>query len=154
MNFSKIPGICKLLIVLHVLLGIGAVGGGAALIINPTGKMIGMPNSMLASSPFSSFLIPAIILFLVLGIGPLTVAHGLARKSDWSITNRLNIFKGLHWSWAYSLYTGFALIIWIALEVYFIQAVAGIHLFYIFYGLAIQAITVLPSVQKYYSGDM
>jgi len=148
---GKIPAVGIFLIVLQVLLGIGAVGGGAALVIDPSGELIGMPNRILAHSPFSSFFIPAIILFIILGIGPLTAAHGLARRSDWSIMNRLNLFPDQHWAWAYSLYTGFALIIWIALEVYFIQAVTGVHLFYLFYGLMIQAVTMLPAVQKYYS---
>lgn len=49
-------------------LGLGAIFGGGVLIISPSGKMFGMPLSMLDNSPFNNFLIPGIILFSLLGL--------------------------------------------------------------------------------------
>jgi len=34
----------------------GAIGGGAALIISPSGALMGMPLSVLENTPFNSFL--------------------------------------------------------------------------------------------------
>jgi hypothetical protein len=58
-------------IFLLAFLGISALGGGRALIISPSGKLLGgLPLSILKNSPFEDFLNPGIILFLVLGIIP------------------------------------------------------------------------------------
>ena len=52
---------------------------------------------------------------------PLLIALGLYRKSDWLLAEKLNIFHEKHWSWTFSLYIGFALIIWITVQVFIIQ---------------------------------
>ncbi len=50
-------------------LGLGAIGGGGALIISPSGELLGgLPLSILDRSPFHDFLVPGIILFVVLGL--------------------------------------------------------------------------------------
>jgi hypothetical protein len=45
-----------------VFLGITSLVGAVPLIVDPTGRMLSMPLSLLEHSPFSSFLIPGIIL--------------------------------------------------------------------------------------------
>ena len=64
-------------IVLETLLSIGALGGGLVLMIAPRGEIMPLPLSALAGSPFDTYLVPGLILFGVLGFGPL-VAAGLA----------------------------------------------------------------------------
>lgn len=142
---------CKLLIFLQVVLGIGAIFGGLGLVIDPSGELIKMPISLLEYSPFSNFLIPGIILLVMLGILPLVVSYGLIRKPHWELVTKLNLFPEKHWAWTYSLYIGFILIIWITVQVYLIKQIAMVHVVYIFLGLIIQATTLLPSVQNYYS---
>lgn len=149
-DIAEKPIACKLLIFLHLLLGIGAVCGGLALALDPSGGLIKMPITLLDPSPFNNFLIPGIILLVMLGIIPLIISYALITKRHWKAADTLNVFPGMHWSWAFSLYIGFALIIWITLQVYFIKQIAFIHVFYVFLGLLIQATTLLPSVQKYY----
>lgn len=144
----------KLLIFLHILLGVGAVFGGLVLIIDPSGSLIHMPISIIEQSPFPNFLIPGIILFGVLGVLPLLVAYGLITKKSWKTAERFNLYRDKHWSWTFSLYIGFAVIIWITVEAYIIGSVVFIHLFYIAVGLKIQAVTLLPSVQNYYSVNL
>ena len=61
-------------IVLEVLLALGAIGGGIALILGPRGEIIPLPVSALSGSPFDSYLIPGVILLTVLGLGPLVAA--------------------------------------------------------------------------------
>jgi hypothetical protein len=60
----------KALYILIVLLVLGAIGGGGLLILSPSGELIGMPLSLLDHSPFTSFLIPGIVLFTFLGLSP------------------------------------------------------------------------------------
>ena len=66
------PKFCRnILIGLLAFLGVGAIFGGGALIISPSGELPGMPLSMIKDSPFPNFLIPSsksfqreVILFL------------------------------------------------------------------------------------------
>lgn len=107
---------------------------------------------------FSDFLFPGMILLLVLGIGPLGIMVSLLRRQAWSLGERLNLFRPMHWSWTFSLYTAFALIIWIMVQLYIIKETAVIHLVYMMLGLAIQIVTLLPSARNFYeledgSGD-
>lgn len=64
----------KILIVLEVLVGLSEVAGGVGLI---TGT-ITFPDTVLQSTPFSSFLIPALVLGLILGGTTLVAAVLLA----------------------------------------------------------------------------
>ena len=61
-------------IALEILLGIGALAGGAALMAGPRGEIIALPVSALAGSPFVDYFVPGAILFTILGIGPLAAA--------------------------------------------------------------------------------
>lgn len=149
-SLNKKPSACIILIILHIFLGIGAVGGGLVLILDPSGGIIKMPLSILEHSPFPNFLIPGIILFCFLGIAPLILASGLFKKWAWPLADTLNLFKPLHWALAFSLYIGFALIIWITVEAYILNAFTLLHVIYIALGLAIQFFTMLPSVQNFY----
>lgn len=88
---------------LEVLLGIGALGGGLVLMIAPRGEIMPLPLSALAGSPFDTYFVPGVILFGVLGFGPLIAAgliwlrHPLAPVA--------------------ALVVGAGLLIWVAVEV-------------------------------------
>ena len=97
-------------------LGLGAIGGGLTVIISPSGALVGMPLSMLDESPFTSFLLPGVFLFLVLGLVPFLLIFALLRIPECKFADRFNFFKDMHWAWAYSVYIGFILIIWIQLQ--------------------------------------
>jgi hypothetical protein len=71
---ARLPGIARLAVVLEIFLGLGAMFGGAALVLAPDGHLLGMPTRLLAGSPFTSYLVPGIILFSVIGLGPLLAA--------------------------------------------------------------------------------
>jgi hypothetical protein len=59
---------------LEVFLGVGAFAGGVALILGPRGEFIPLPLSALNGSPFDTYLVPGLVLFGVLGLGPLAAA--------------------------------------------------------------------------------
>lgn len=135
---------------LQAFLGIGALCGGASLVIDPSGALIGMPLSMIEGSPFPNYLIPGVILFCVLGVVPTIISSGLIRQWDWELAEKLNLFQDKHWSWSFSLYSGFALVIWITVQVYTINAFSTVHFIYLMLGLVIQAVTLLPRMQEKY----
>jgi hypothetical protein len=93
----------KGLVVLEVLLSLGALGGGLVLILAPRGEIMPLPLSALAGSPFDTYLGPGLILFSVLGLGPLVAArvawlrHPLAPVAAFIV--------------------GVALLVWVAVEI-------------------------------------
>lgn len=140
----------NILIFLLAFLGLGAIFGGGALIISPTGELLRMPLAMLEKSPFSSYLIPGIILFAVLGVAPILSIFALLKKPAGKFAEKFNFFKDMHWSWSYSIYIAFALIIWLQVEMHIIQAVNWAHTFYMFFAIALIFIALLPQVRYLY----
>ena len=97
-----LPPIARLAVALEIFLGLGALFGGGALILAPDGHLLGMPTKLLAGSPFTSFLVPGIILFSCVGLAPLLAA---------AITIRRNGFAPLA-----AVAVGLTLIGWVAVE--------------------------------------
>jgi hypothetical protein len=64
-----------------VVLGIGAIAGGAALVAAPDGSNMGFETSILGGSPFTDFLVPGLILGGVFGVGSLAVAIAGIRRA-------------------------------------------------------------------------
>ena len=78
----RLPGIARLAVGMEVFLGIGALLGGGALMLAPDGHLLGIRASVLAGTPFTSFLVPGLCLFGFVGVGPLVAAVvALGRKS-------------------------------------------------------------------------
>ena len=132
-------------------LGISAIGGGGALIISPSGKLLGgLPLSILEKSPFPDFLIPGTILFLVLGLAPSLLVLALLKKPSSRLAERINFFKDMHWSWSFSIYIAFALIIWIQVETIYVQGVGWLQTFYLFLAIPLIFVALLPQVRNLY----
>lgn len=140
----------NIFLILLGFLGLGAIGGGGALIISPGGELLEMPLSTLENSPFKSFLIPGIFLFTVLGLIPLLLIIALIKKPKSKLAEQINCFKDMHWAWTYSIYTGFILIIWIQLQIVFIHDIHWLHTFYIFWAILIIFTGLLPQVRNLY----
>ena len=65
-------------------LGIGAIGGGGALIISTSGKLLGgLPLYLFKNSPFNNILFLGIILFLVIVIFHCLVVSALLKKTEY-----------------------------------------------------------------------
>jgi hypothetical protein len=107
MEFDRTSGplsrVAKGALALEVVLSIGALAGGLILMLAPRGEILPLPLSALAGSPFDTYFVPGVILFGVLGFGPLVAArmawmrHPLAPVA--------------------ALIVGAGLLIWVAVEV-------------------------------------
>lgn len=117
----------------------------------PNGKYGESARFCIGAFTFYQFLFPGIILLLVLGVMPLVIGISLMRYVHWELGETLNLYPDRYWAWTFSLYTGFALIIWIMVQVYWIQDVSIIHLVYFAWGVGIQVVTLWPGVQQKYS---
>lgn len=110
----------RLLFVLHVFVGLGAIGGGLMAILNPEGPG-GMPADALKNSPFDNFLIPGIILFTIIGLGNVLSAGSILAKSKYR-----GYISGV-FSWA--------LVIWIVVQCIMLQSVVSLHVIFFIIGL-------------------
>ena len=132
-------------------LGLSAIGGGGALMISPSGKLLGgLPLSILERPPFNDFLVPGIILFVVLGIIPSLLVLALLKKPSSVFAERFNFFKDMHWAWTFSIYEAFALIIWIQVETIYIQGVGWLQTFYMYFAIPLIFVGLLPQVRNLY----
>lgn len=132
-------------------LGLSAIGGGGALVISPSGKLLGgLPISILEKSPFNNFLVPGIILFVVLGLVPSLLIVALLKKPTSQLAERINFFKDMHWSWSFSIYVAFALIIWIQVETIYVQGVGWLQTFYMLFSIPLIFVALLPQVRDFY----
>ncbi len=142
------------LLFLLAFLGIGAIVGGGAFIISPSGKLTGMPLSMLNESPFNNYLVPGIILFFVIGLPPIMLTFALLKKPESKLAERFNFFRDMHWSWTYCVYIGFVLIFWIQIQIVFLSWVYWLHTFYMFFAVVIIFVALLPQVRNLYKKEM
>ncbi len=138
---------------LLLFLGAGAVFGGAVLIISPSGSLFRMPLSLLNHSPFSNFLIPGIILFSILGVAPVMLTIALIKKPACKSAAFFNCYRDMYWAWTYCIYLAFALITWIQMEMMFLRAVHWSHTLYMFLGIAIIFVALLPQVRSSYKNN-
>lgn len=96
---------------------------------------------MLEDSPFNTFLVPGIILFIVLGIFPLIVTAGLWREKMWA--------------WLGAILVGAMLLIWIGVEITMVgyHSNPPLQLVYGLLGVAILILTLMHSVKYRFRGN-
>jgi hypothetical protein len=139
-----------ILYLLLVLLSAGAMGGGTVMILSPSGEWIGMSISMLGNAPFQSYLVPGLVLFSLLGMGSAGLVYALVRRPECKICTRLSFHRGMHWSWNFCIYLGFALMIWIQIQMAILQTVYWLQTFFAFYGMLIVILLLLPEIRNPY----
>jgi hypothetical protein len=119
----------KACIAFLVLLGLGALAGGVALVAQPDGSVMHFDVGILAGSPFTDFVIPGLILGGLFGIGSFMVAGlGVARV-------RIAPFL------AFAI--GCGQMIWIVVQLAIIKEVSFLHPTFFGVGLLI-ALTAVP----------
>jgi hypothetical protein len=134
----KRPALVKILFACIIFQGISGLFGGSGLIIDPTGESLNIPLSWLEGSPFTNYLIPGLILFLLLGILPIYIAIGL--------------FGNRFFYWLLSLILGILLLIWIVVEIIIIgyQPNPPLQLVYGILGVLIVALSLQPKVKNHF----
>ncbi|MCK5075018.1 MAG: hypothetical protein KAR38_01525 [Calditrichia bacterium] len=152
MNGKK-PFALKVLLFLLSFLSLGALFGGGALTIDPSGELIKMPIEILKNSVFSNFLIPGIVLFTLFGVFPILIIYALLKRPQWEWSKTLNLCGDMYWAWTCTIYIGFGQIIWISIQTLIINHMHFVHTFYIFLGIAIVSVALMTSVRNYFSQE-
>ena len=153
MKKMKRPFSSSILIFLVLFQAFGAIPSGCSMIVDPTGRLMGLPQGILEQSPFSDFLIPGLFLGIVLGLFPLVIAYGLITKKEFPVLQRINLYNKYHWALSCSYYLGIVLVLWISAQFYFGMGVHILHLVYTALGILIIVFSQLPDSKAYYSMD-
>lgn len=117
----------KILIFLHIFVGIGALYGGGVAVLNPVNPL-GISVDVLQNSPFSNFLIPGIILFLVVGVGNILAAAFLVKKFNYNLY--ISHFMGL------------ALVGWIVVQCIMMRTINILHMIYFAIGALVTVLSL------------
>jgi hypothetical protein len=123
-----------------VILGLGAIAGGAALIAAPDGSLMQFETSILAGSPFGDFLVPGLILGGFFGVGSLLVAVAGIRRA------------ALAPFFAFAI--GCGQMIWIAVQVAIIDELSFLHPTMFAIGFVIAAASLVwgwPTLRAWYA---
>lgn len=118
-----------LVLVVHLIVGIGALAGGLACILDPI-EPLGSPASLLDGSPFSTYLIPGLVLFTLFGIGNIVGAVMALLRHQWH-----GYLLGL---------LGGTMMIWIVVQVIIIEAVVFLHVLFFCIGLLQVTLLLVP----------
>lgn len=101
-------------ITLLIITSLNALAAGFSMIVEPTGKDLGMSvDTVLQYSPFHSFLIPGLTLFIAIGIFCIVTITGFIRK--WKNRDLLVLGQGF-------IITG-----WIIIQVMFLRQFNWMH---------------------------
>jgi hypothetical protein len=137
---------------LLALLGLGAVGGGGAMIFGIGGKSM-LPDEYLGMLPIvDSWLVPGLLLGVGFGFGSLVLLYGMLYKPNWPWLRGLERLTGHHWAWIGTIAIGVAHMAWIAIELISIPFSFLMPTF----GLVALALALLPwrpSVRAYLRVD-
>ena len=117
-----------LLFALHLFVGIGAVFGGLAAILDPQ-EPLGISAVFLVNSPFTNFLIPGIILFTIIGLGNIISA----------LTLRFNSQNQGYISFVF----GMALVIFIVVQCIMLNSVVSLHVIFFMIGIVKTVLSVI-----------
>ncbi|MFZ7131704.1 MAG: hypothetical protein ACOWWR_05045 [Eubacteriales bacterium] len=122
----------SLLMIIHVFVGIGALFGGLLGILSPDGSVVGLSaTEALAHGPFTSFLIPGIFLFVVIGLG--NIAGGITAKLK-------HPYQGY-----ISGCLGGIMCLWILIQCYMLWAWSVLHILFFFIGVVQLVMAIILS---------
>jgi len=102
-----------LLLAIALCLAVGAIPVGIGFVVRPDGSLLGMPKSVLASTPFTDFLVPGLLLAVTVGGSTLAAAVLVA-----SSARRASLV---------SLAAGIVVVGWIVVQVWLIGFVSALQ---------------------------
>ncbi|HEX2909949.1 MAG TPA: hypothetical protein VH186_04020 [Chloroflexia bacterium] len=152
-NNRHLPVSLWLLMACNLLLGLGGIAGGLAMLFDPSGSSLGLSLSSLSGTPFRDYVLPGTFIFLVMGVFPLFVVYSLWTKPVWSNLDYLEFMDHEHWSWSMSLLLSVLVILWSGLEFILFGYQTPIQIAVALLGLLSLALAVLQPVRQFYAED-
>jgi hypothetical protein len=81
---------------------------------------------------------------------PSLLAYLFILRLDFRVAHVLIVYKKEHWALTQALYFGFALVIWIIVEIQIVGGGAMLQTIFGLHGVLISALSLLPSHKRYF----
>ena len=138
------------LIFLLLLLAVGGLYGGIAMLTDPAGGSLKL-TEVLPLLPVSDYTLPGLFLLIVMGMVPMVLAYGLGARPDWSWAQTLSGWSRHHWAWTGTLGLGVTLAIWLIVQGLLIGFNTPIQYITAANGLLIILFVLVPGVRRFYA---
>jgi len=129
----------------------GALGiiSGLLLMADPSGSLIGFPESVAERIPFQNFFLVGLFLFVIYGLYPLSLAYGAWTKKE-IFFKEISRAGGIHWSWQGAAALLVILAVWLFVENLLIGLDYPATYMTIALGLCILVSLIMPSTRRHF----
>ena len=127
----------------------GGFAGGIMMLIDPSGELLGVADT-LPLLPVPNFILPGLFLLVVMGIFPLLLAIALVARPNWPRIDSLFQWSRHYWAWTGTLILVVILALWLLYEVWLIGTFPITNITAVI-GLLILIFALLPCVRTYYA---
>jgi len=145
----KRPFTLWLLVFSLIFLALGGLYGGIAMLTDPSGGSLQM-TEVLPLLPVPDYTLPGLFLLFMMGLTPLFLTYGLLARPNWAWTTPISRWNNHHWSWTGTVALGLILALWLIVEGVMIGFHWPIQYVTAVNGILILALTLVPSVTKFY----
>lgn len=137
------------LLLLLVLLGLGGLYSGIAMLADPTGGSLGLID-VLPLLPVSDYILPGLFLFVAMGLAPFVLAYGLLARPRWFWAQKLFRWRRHHWAWTGTIALAVTLAIWLTVQGLLIGFRWPIQYITAANGLLIVLLLLTPKLRRFY----
>ena len=132
-------------IVVLLFLGLTALPSGVVMLVGGTDVF---PAEWVDAFPvIDSLVLPGLVLLLGFGVGSLLTAYAVLRRPAWPVLDLVERWTDHHWSWLATLLLGAGQVVWIALELAYLDTVSFLQPFYGAIGLLLLLLPATRSVR-------
>ena len=135
---------------LLLLLGLGGLYGGIAMLTDPTGGSLQL-TEVLPLLPVSNYTLPGLFLLVVMGLAPLLLGYGLLARPTWKLFQTLSRWSGRHWAWTGTLALGVTLALWLIVQALLIGFAWAIQYITAVNGFLILLLVLTPGLRRFYA---
>ena len=130
-------------------LSLGGFAGGIPLLLDPTGRGLGVETAWLERTPVDDYLLPGFFILGVYGFGGLVTLVGIVSRWSPGALRGFDRWSARHWSWWASAAIGSVLVIWIVYEYAVLPRTMWLMPTLLVTGALLVAFALLPSIRRY-----
>jgi hypothetical protein len=132
-----------------ILLILGGLYGGIAMLADPSGSSLGL-DGVIDQLPVSDYVLPGLFVGTAFGLVPILLGYALIMRLQWSLFDRLFRWCKHYWAWTSCLLLAGTIAVWLTYEGLLI-GMYPITNFTALLGFLILVLSLLPSVRRYYA---
>jgi hypothetical protein len=145
----KRPFTLWILVFWLLLLALGGLYGGIAMLLDPTGGILQM-QSVLPYLLVPNYILPGLFLLFVMGLFPLVLVYALIARPHWTRLDALVAQFKHDWAWTATVGLALLLMGWLVVQAILMGFTWAIQYITAFTGLCILIFALVPPVERYY----